>query len=242
MKYVFYAYDRHYEQIVFTRNLPLDDLFNYINSKGQDYWIKLDEDENDPTKIIIWSDWNIIWSYCNIKNPLSREDFATHEDFLAYLDEYYKYSRKRFAEMPAIRISRKNYEELEKQWQEIRQGTPKYLIFRKHDNGYVDILEKNELSQEDIAIMKYEEKVGDNYIKRLNEYKKAHPEKFYPIWRTPADNFFESDFALYDPADEEGVDDISKKKIGWVTSYEFFFLTFLVIGSLLLYLRSFFRI
>ena len=196
--FLFYDEKYDYRDIVPTRNLQFDYLFEYLMSQEHDSFIKFEEDENDPQKVIIWSDWNI-------KNALPRENFATHEDFLDYLDGYYKYSRKRFAEMPAIRISRKNYEELEKQWQEIRKHKPKYLIFREHDNGYVDILEKYELSQEDIANMNREEKIGDNYFKRWKEYEKAHPEKLYPIWRSPADNFFESDFALYDPVDEQGV-------------------------------------
>ena len=201
MRYAFYFYDGYsYEQKLPTRNFTFNDLIEFLGYKEyKDCWIKLEEDENDPQKVIIWSDWNI-------KNALPRENFATYEDFLDYLDGYYKYSRKRFVEMPAIRISRKNYEEVEKQWQEIRQRTPKYLIFREHDNGYVDILEKDELSQEDIANMNREHKIYLNYSKRKKEYKKNHPEKLYPIWRSPADNFFESDFALYDPADEQKID------------------------------------
>jgi hypothetical protein len=200
MKYVIYFYDEkyRYRKKVFTRNLPLDDLFEFLRDK-QSNWIKLEEDEIDPQKVIIWSDWNI-------KKPLDRKNFAMHEDFVDYLNGYYKYSRKRFAELPAIRISRKNYEHLEQQWQGIYKKLPKYLIFREHDNGYVDILEKEELSQEDIANMNREEKIGDNYFKRWKEYEKAHPEKLYPIWRSPADNFFESDFALYDPVDEAGIE------------------------------------
>lgn len=198
MRHVFYAYDRHYEQILATRNKPLEDLFEFLTDK-QMRWIKLSEDKNDLTKIIIWSDWNI-------KKALPRENFATDEELFAYIDRYHLYSRKRFAEMPAIRISRKNYEELEKQWGEIRKNKPKYLIFREHDNGCVDILEKDELSAEDIVNMHREHKIYLNYFKRWNEYKKAHPEKLYPIWRTPTDNFFESDFALYDPIDEQEVD------------------------------------
>ncbi len=201
MRYVIYFYDEYtYREKFFSRNLPLNDLFEFLrDNRSKDCWIKLEEDENDSQKVIIWST-------LNIKKGLTLSDFNSLEEDLAYSEQYSKYAMKRFAEMPAIRISRKNYEELEKQWQEIRQRTPKYLIFREHDNGYVDILEKEELSDEDIKIMNREHKIYLNYSKRREEYEKAHPEKFYPIWRSPADNFFESDFALYDFVDEEGID------------------------------------
>ncbi|MBI2345014.1 hypothetical protein HYV10_03010 [Candidatus Dependentiae bacterium] len=199
MRNMFLLYDEKYDyrDIVSTKNLSLEYLFEYLMSQEHDSFIKFEEDKNDPNKVIIWST-------LNIKKPLKLKDFSIDEEFWAYVDRYHQYSRKRLAEMPAIRISRKNYEELEKQWQEIRKNKPKYLIFREHDNGYVDILEKDELSAEDIATMNREHKIYQNYIKRWNEYKKAHPEKLYPIWRSPADNFFESDFALYDPVDEQG--------------------------------------
>ena len=31
-----------------TRNLPLENLFYYISSQGQDNWIRVEEDRNDP--------------------------------------------------------------------------------------------------------------------------------------------------------------------------------------------------
>jgi hypothetical protein len=55
--------------------------------------------------------------------------------------------------------------------------------------------------------MNREHKTYLNYINRWKEYVKAHPEKRTDVWRCPADNEFESDFRLYDPADEQGVDD-----------------------------------
>ena len=200
MRYVIYFYDEYtYREKLFSRNLPLNDLFEFLrDNRSKDCWIKLEEDKNDPNKVIIWSTWNI-------KKGLTLSDFNSLEEDLSYSEQYSKYAMKRFAELPAIRISLKNYEELEKQWQEIHKNKPKYLIFREHDNGYVDILEKDELSQEDIANMNREHKIYLNYIKRREEYEKTHPEKLYPIWRTSADNFFESDFALYDPVDEQGV-------------------------------------
>ena len=201
MRCVIYFYDEYtYREKLFSRNLPLNDLFEFLrDNRSKDSFIKFEEDKKDHNKVMIWSK-------LNIKKPLELKDFATDEEFWAYVDRYHQYSRKHLAEMPAIRISRNNYEELENQWKEIRKHKPKYLIFREHDNGYVDILEKNELSDEDIANMNRENKIYLNYLKRWNEYKKTHPEKLYPIWRCPADNFFESDFALYDPADELGID------------------------------------
>lgn len=205
---MFRVYDKVYcyREVVCSRNLPLDDLLHYLSGGGQDDFFKLEQDENDPNKVIIWSEFNL-------KKPLTPSDFENYDKLWAYVDRYHQYSRKRFAELPAIRITMKNYEELEKQWEGIRKNKPKYLIFREHDNGYVDILEKEELSAEDVKIMNREHKIYQNYIKRWNEYKKAHPEKLYPIWRSPADNLFESDFALYDPIDEVGVDDEDKKTV-----------------------------
>ncbi len=200
MRFLFLVYDEKYSyrDLVFTKNFALDYLFEYLMSKEHDSFIMFQEDENDPNKVIIWSTYNI-------KKGLMPKDFESYAEFVDYAESFGKYGTKRFAEMPAIRISRQNYEQLEAQWQGIRKKKPKYVIFREHDNGYVDILEKNELSAEDIAIMHREEKIGENYWKRWEEYKKAHPEKLYPVWRSPEDNFFESDFALYDPIDEPGL-------------------------------------
>ena len=154
MRYVIYFYDEYtYREKLFSRNLPLNDLFEFLrDNRSKDCWIKLEEDKNDPNKVIIWSTWNI-------KKGLTLSDFNSLEEDLSYSEQYSKYAMKRFAELPAIRISLKNYEELEKQWQEIHKNKPKYLIFREHDNGYVDILEKDELSQEDIANMNREHKI-----------------------------------------------------------------------------------
>ncbi|MCX5923795.1 MAG: hypothetical protein NTU89_04530 [Candidatus Dependentiae bacterium] len=201
MRYIIYYFQDQYpyREKVPTRNLPLEGLFYFLDYKENECWIKFKEDENDPRRVVIWSD-------DNIKRGLIFSDFNTLEENLVYIDRYHKYSRKRFAEMPAIRIFRDNYEYLEEQWQGIYKRKPNYVIFREHDNGFVDILEKDELSDEDIANMNREHKIYLNYIKRWKEYVKAHPEKRTRVWRCPADNEFESDFRLYDPADEQGVD------------------------------------
>ena len=205
MKYIFLCLDPvyGYRDKPPTRNLPLYDLYNHLDY-DQERLIEVEEDEKDPSKVIIWS-------RNNIKRALQPEDFNAHQDFtrlkdyLAYGKEYRKYGRKRFKEMPAIRISRENYEQLKQQFEGLYKRKHQYLIMREHDDGHVDMLEKDELSEQDIAIMNREHKIFQNYIKRLETYQKAHPNRSY-IWRCPADNEFESDFALYDPADEQGVD------------------------------------
>ena len=202
MKSIFMIYDEKYSyrDTVPTRNLTLYDLFEFLEYKDyKDCWVKLEEDEHDPNKVIIWST-------LNIKRALTLSDFAAPEEDWAYSERYSKYALKRFAEMPAIRISHKNYEALEEQIKGLYTRKPKYLIFQEHDNGYVEMIEKDELSDQDHAAMKREHKIYQNYIKRRDEYEKAHPEKRYGIWRSEADNEFESDFALYDPIDEQGID------------------------------------
>jgi len=181
-----------------TRHYPLEDLFQILSDE-QSRWIQKTEDENDPRQIIIWSDWNI-------KKAVDEEEFDSYEDFLKYVDSYHQYGRKRFKEVSAIRIFKDNLEFLEQQWQEIRKHKPKYLIFRQHDNGFVDIIEKDDLTSEDKAIIEREHKIYLNYLKRWNEYIQKHPERRNPVWRSSADDEFESDFTLYDPVDEQGVD------------------------------------
>ncbi len=181
-----------------TKNYPLQDLYEFLSDK-ESRWIELSNDEKDPTKVIIWSEWNI-------KRSLTYKDFDSYDDFLDYVDRYHEYGRKRFVEVPAIRISRDNYEHLKQQFEDLKKRKPQYLIMREHDNGYVDILEKDELLPEDIAIMNREHKIYLNYLKRWKEYCITHPEKRSQVWHSSADNEFESDFALYDPIDEQGVD------------------------------------
>ena len=205
MRYVFYYrhkfdnYDEYtYRKKVPTRNLPLEYFFYYLDGGERDGWLELAEDKKDPSKVILWS-------RDNIKEGLTPDKFEFNEDYFAYIAECSKYARKRFAEMPAIRISRENYEQLKQQFEGLYQRRPQYLIMREHDNGHVDMLEQDELSEQDITNMNREYKIFKNYKKRLEAYKKANPHRS-SIWRSPADNEFESDFALYDPADEQDVD------------------------------------
>jgi hypothetical protein len=205
MRYIFYyrhkydLYDKYfYREKTSTRNLPLEYLFDYLYGREQDERLRLEEDSNDPRRIILWAT-------SNIKEALTYKSFDTYDIFLEYVDRYHKYGCKRFAEMPAIRISRENYEYLKQQFEELRNRKPQYLIMREHDDGHVDMLEKDELSDQDITIMNREYKIYQNYIKRWEAYQKAHLNR-YPVWRSPEDNEFESDFALYDPVDEQGVD------------------------------------
>ncbi len=210
MRYIFYYrykfdnYDEYtYREKIPTRNIPLENLYNRLDD-DQMRWIEVEEDKKDPNKIIIWSRDNIKASLMP-QNFNAHQDFTRIKDYLAYCKEFGKYGRKRFKEMPAIRIFRENYESLKQQFEGVRKRKPQYLIMREHDDGYVDMLEKNELSEQDIAIMHREHKIFQNYIKRLEAYQKAHPNRSY-VWRSPEDNEFESDFALYDPIDEQGVD------------------------------------
>ena len=205
MRYIIYYFQDQYpyREKVPTRNFPLEGLFYFLDYKENECWIKLEEDENDPRKVIIWSTSHLK-EFIVSSTRYPKESFAFDEE---KSEQYHEYGRKRFAEMPAIRIFRDNYEYLNEQWQGIYKRKPNYIIFREHDNGFVDILEKNELSEEDIANMNREHKIYLNYIKRWKEYVKAHPEKRTRVWRCPADNEFESDFRLYDPADEQGIDD-----------------------------------
>ncbi len=209
MRYVFLSLNqisscKYYEDKMATRNEPLRYLFYYLDGGQRDEWLEESDNENDPNKVILWS-------RKKIKEALTPEHFNAHQDctrlkdFWAYVDRYHKYSRKRLKEMPAIRISRQNYEQLKQQIETLYQRRPQYLILREHDDGHVDMLEQNELSPEDIKNMNREHKIYQNYKKRLEAYQKAHPNRSY-VWRSPEDNEFESDFALYDPSDEQGVD------------------------------------
>lgn len=200
MKYKFYYDDGYgWGQIKATKHHFLDDLFMFLDDK-QYRWIHIKEDEFDTRKIFIWDEHSF-------KEQRKFQEFDCVEDFVAYGREYQKYSSKRWKELPKIHIFKDNLEFLEQQWQEIRQRKPKYLIFRQHDNGFVDIIEQNELSAEDLAIMEREHKIYLNYIKRWQAYVKAHPEKRSKVWMSPADDEYESDFALYDPIDEQGVNE-----------------------------------
>ena len=162
-------------------------------------WIKETVNEHDLRKIFIWNQWSF-------KKQRSFREFKSTEDFIAYGNEYSKYTRKRWKELPTVHIFKDNLEFLEHQWNGIYTRKPKWLIFRQHDNGFVDILEKDELSAEDLVIMEREHKIYLNYVKRWEAYLKAHPDR-NATWYSSADDEYESDFALYDPIDEQGIDE-----------------------------------
>ena len=180
-----------------TRNYPLEYLFTFLSDK-EFRWIEKEEDKKNTQKIFIWSEWDL-------KKQRSFRDFETTKEFMDYCNKYTDYSSKRWEELPKIHIFKDNLEFLEQQWNSIYTRKPKYLIFRQHNNRYIDILEKDELSTEDIAIMEREHKIYLNYIKRWEAYLQAHPNR-RTTWYSSEDDEYESDFPHYDPSDEQGVD------------------------------------
>ena len=177
-----------------TKNFHIQDLFWYLERNYD--WLHLDEIDG---KLIVWSDWDF-----KEVIPYNRHNLS-FDDYLEYGRAYNIYRNKHWKEIPKVTMTKQNYEEILQQWKFIQETKPAYLIFTEYDDGRVEIIGKNELSEQDKLDMQREHKIYLNFKRRWKQYLAAHPKRS-KIWRSPADDEYESDFAHYDPVDEQGID------------------------------------
>lgn len=113
-----------------------------------------------------------------------------------YFNAYSEYSDKRWDDMPKLELTLKNYEEIIDKWEVIKNTKPTYIIFSQDDTGYVDLVGKNELSQQDIVDMKLEHEKYLKYDEAFKKYASENPNRS-EVWRSPEDSEFEADWQKY---------------------------------------------
>ena len=116
-------------------------------------------------------------------------------------DEYYD---KRWDEMPYVDLTIQGWNDLEKQWAQIKKDKPKYIMIELDESGRNDpavrdkvtITPKDELSQEDLDYIKQEHEKYLKYQAAKQKYIESHPD-YSEVWRGPQDDEYEADIMKY---------------------------------------------
>lgn len=179
-------------------------MLQYLHSSLEQELFEIIKKFNDGCQSINWEGLRLdllnkntilLWHFDYIKG-MANIDFKTKQEMEDYYKAYSEYSDKRWDDMPKLEMSLQNYQEILEKWETIKEAKPEYIIFSQDDQGYVDLIGKNELSQEDIADMKTEHQ---KFLKRQKAWKKyihAHPNRS-EVWRSPEDSEFEADWQKY---------------------------------------------
>ncbi|MBM17512.1 MAG: hypothetical protein CL947_00405, partial [Epsilonproteobacteria bacterium] len=92
-----------------------------------------------------------------------------------------------------------DWEALQKKWDQLKKKKYQYLIFTLDDSGSldkVDIVGKNELSDQDKKDMQQEHEKYLKYEKARQRYIANHPD-YSEVWRGPQDDEYEADIMKY---------------------------------------------
>jgi len=139
-----------------------------------------------------------IWSKDLIKD-VQKNNFHSQQEESTFENTYYEYYNKRWEEMSKIEMSIEDWEILKQRWKIIKKEKPLYTMFELDDSGSLDkvnILGKNELSQEDIDYIKQEHEKYLKYEKARQKYIANHPD-YSDVWRGPQDDEYEADIMKY---------------------------------------------
>lgn len=198
MKKIFLKFNRDLlAYIIFenaqTANFSLQNLYHALRHKICMKNLKSMSFENWET--IRYGDKVLILDSDNMK-PMADIDFKTKQEMEDWYKSYREYSKKRWDDMPKLWMSWDNYQEIISKWDKVREQKPPYIIFSQDDQGYVDLVGKQELSQQDLADMKIEHEKYLKYRKAWQKYERAHPNRS-EVWSSPEDSEFEADWQKY---------------------------------------------
>ena len=125
--------------------------------------------------------------------------FKTKQEEEAFENDYQTYLDKRWEDMPNIEMSLEDYNTLFEKWKKIKQDKPEYVIFTLDDSGpldKIDVVGKNDLSQQDLQDMKREHEEYLAWKKAERLYYLDH-ELIDDVWRSPKDSVYDADIAKY---------------------------------------------
>ena len=181
-----YPNDIDYGQIknFYTKNFALQYL-----------WFSLYRPQYDWVHISKLPDKVLLWSSDYTKQMADFPELTSEEKMAVYL-EYRKYVKTRWDNMPKLEMSVQNYEEITEKWKKIIEQKPQYIIFSQDDNGYVDLIGKQEFSEQDLQDMKIEHEKYLRYKKAWDAYEQANPDRS-EVWRSSADDEYEADWQKY---------------------------------------------
>ena len=137
-----------------------------------------------------------LWNTDSIKKQAAIPDLTPAEQY-AFDNEYEIYREKAWDDMSKLIMTTENYIEVVHKWQKIVLGLqPAYFILSQNDAGYVDLIGKDELSEQDLQDMKIEHEKYLKYEKARQAYDNNQHD-YSEAWRGPQDNEFEEDVMKY---------------------------------------------
>ncbi|MCX5923623.1 MAG: hypothetical protein NTU89_03615 [Candidatus Dependentiae bacterium] len=170
-------------------------------------YLALDPIEDGQVQVTDYNGTVLIWSLDSFKESAQIE-FQTDKEKHDFDRSYYKYYDKRWKEMPKIEVTSKDYQDLKVKWTKIIEEKPEYVIFSLDDSGpihTVDVVGKNELSEQDIIDSKQEHEKFLRYEKAINLYRNSLVD-YSDVWRSSADDEYDSDIEKH----------YNKKSTGWI--------------------------
>lgn len=182
-----YSHDIGYGPIpqFYTKNFALQYLWFFLYRSQYD-WIHVTQ---LPEKILFWSSDNV--------KQQADIQLNTKEELDAFYIAYRAYSSKRWNDMPKLEISLKNYEDILQKWNCILERKPQYIIFYQDGAGYVDLIGKDELSEQDLADMKIEHEKYLKYKIAYNKYTQSRPDIVDELWHGPESSEYEADWQKF---------------------------------------------
>ena len=168
------------------------------SSKGLSYlYLALDPIESLEVNVSKDDKSVLVWPDDSFKE--SAVDFIGNRETDIFEESYNKYYDKRWDDMPQIDMSLSDWEALQKKWDQLKKKKYQYLIFTLDDSGSldkVDIVGKNELSDQDKKDMQQEHEKYLKYEKARQRYIANHPD-YSEVWRGPQDDEYEADIMKY---------------------------------------------
>ncbi len=174
-----------------TNNSELHDLYCALNPM-QDIRIEIDNlKELDAVRI---------HSFDTIKKiERDDDDYNDPKKRAARNIAHGVYQRARMAEIPKVTISKQDWQSLQEQWKLIKKDLPKYIVITSDEAQplqKVEIIGKNELSQQDVDDIKKENEKYLKFEEAHNKFLDDHPDIHY-YWRGPQDNELDADIMKY---------------------------------------------
>jgi hypothetical protein len=157
-------------------------------------WLRLDKEYKDM--VCLWSD-------DAIKKQAKVQDLSQQEQE-AFDAAYEEYADKRRDDIPKLDMKIENYVEIVEKWQEIvLKQKPNFIVLSQDDSGYVDLIGKDELSQQDLADMKIEHEKYLKYKVAYDKYVESRPDIVDDLWHGPQSSEYEADWQkFYEPDDK----------------------------------------
>ena len=132
----------------------------------------------------------------NIKQKADIQ-FKTLEEKETFDKEYSAYSKTRWHDMPILEITIQNYEKILHQWNNDIEQKPNFIILSQDDSGYVDLIGKDKLSDQDLADMKIEHEKYLKYKVAYDKYVKSRPDIVDDLWHGPESSEYEADWQKF---------------------------------------------